>query len=344
MSETTPKANPDQLAQARAAFDKIRVTMPGGADEPVSAEAPQEEPSEPPPRLSAKAPKAARAPKAKREEPAEEPETSTEDKAERPAPTVSSAEVERARANLLLARISPKAVKALDDEEALHQWALLQEERRTRDEAMQERAELRKRLAALEAKEETEPKPEPTVLPDITSELAPLYEELGVDPSSKAGSALKSVLERMTGPLVEKLTKLEASLQETSQAATARLLKAQRARLGVQNPRLKESEAAWRALAGVAETMAQDPSAYADVDELFDAAYREVYGEAPSSPSGAADDVARKAASSPSAPRRRQSQRDLSAQEKAWHTFRHIRNHPEKTREEIKAYAARLGQ
>lgn len=343
MSET--KANPDKLAQARATFDKIRATMPTERGEPEAVAVEIEEASAPPPRFAPKAPKTEpRAPKTEKRAKVEDDEKNDEVEAEREAPTAASAEVEKARQNLLLARISPKAVKALDDDEALHQWALLQDERRTRDEAMQERAELRKRLAALEGQKETEPKPEPTVLPDITSELQPLYEELGVDPASKAGSALKSVLERVTGPLTEKLGRLEASLQESSKAATERMLQSQRARLGGANPRLKESEAAWRAVAGVAETMAQDPSAYAGVEELFDAAYAEVYGEAPTPSSGAADDVARKAASSPSAPRRRQTQRDLSGQEKAWKVFQHIRKNPEKTREEIKAYASRLGQ
>lgn len=338
------------MAKARESFDRIRSSVPGGGEEaqgPESAkgpellEAPSKELSEIPPELPAKAPR-----RSKREEKEREDERPPEKEEPKAGPTSTGGEaVKKARANLLLAGIAPKAVKALEDDEILAQWGRIEHERRVRDEAMAERAELKKRLEALERPAKAEPKPEPTAALDLDSELRPLFDEIGVEPGSKAGQALKSALERATRPLSETIERLSQTIESNSKAALEASLRAQRARLGERNPRLKESDRSWQALAGVAERMAQeDSSRYGNFDELFDAAHLEVFGETEERSSDVGDENARKAASSPSAPRRRPASRELSGMEKAWRVFKHVRAHPEKSREEVKAYASRLGQ
>lgn len=133
------------------------------------------------------------------------------------------------------------------------------------------RAELAELRSAASPNKAKEPEPEAeTYEPEIPDELSSQFGEEEI----KGFTALMK-------PLFERLSKIEGLIENTQKANVEQISKSQRQRLAEKSPILKTSDRAWDALhRSVLEDFEKNPKKYGSLDEAYDSAHKDFYGEA----------------------------------------------------------------
>jgi hypothetical protein len=249
---------PQERSALREAFDKIRAKQEAEAAVKPKLEAPKDK-AEP----------------EKGEEP--EPEEKQPDK-----PKVSK-ERKRMVDALVLDGADRETVEAVGDDVLAGWHSRYLKRNADTTKAFQERADLQKKIAELEAAQKSEP--DVSAVPADKVDLTPpkpLLDALGLDADDDAAKSLGTWVDSLMGPMREALTTLTKENEAHREAAFEQLLQANRARLGERLPQLKESERAWNALVAAANDIAKEAQARGEQipdEQAFDLAAAEVYGE-----------------------------------------------------------------